>query len=104
MINERGRESRVNCSICKNPVYDSVDTEKVITCARCVQILLLATQENKISFRDSLLARGDVEGARSVESFLLPEVDTTIATFETSIRLRGANRLVRGSQWGPNGV
>jgi len=50
-----------------------VDPSRIITCGRCVQILLSATKENKIAFRDSLLEKGDTEGARSIESFITPE-------------------------------
>ena len=57
----------------------------------------------KISFKNSLLARGDVEGARSVESFIMFEEDTDIATFETSCLKRGSNRLVHRIKRGLKG-
>ena len=91
------------CSVCHLEIIkDNVNPEKILTCARCVQMLLTATQENKISFRDSLLARGDAEGARSIESFIVPEEDTNIATFETSYRKRSANRLLHRGKLGFN--
>ena len=64
------RVSKARCSICKSPVYDNVDPEKVITCGSCVQRLLTASGESKIGLRNSFLERGDKEGARSVESFI----------------------------------
>lgn len=94
---------KANCSICKQPVFDSVNPEKIITCARCVQILLSATQENKISFKDGLFAKGDAEGVRSVEAFIIEEGDTDIATFETSCLKRGSNRLVHRFKRGLKG-
>jgi len=97
------KNPKANCSICKQPVYDSVNPEKIITCARCVQILLSATQENKISYRNHLLEIGDIEGTRSIESFIVPEEGTDIATFETSCLKRGSNRLVHRFKQGLKG-
>jgi len=82
------------CSICHRVITDNVNPGKVITCARCVQSLLMATQENKIAFRNGLLAKGDTEGARSIESFIVPEEDRDVATFKTPCLLKQSNRLV----------
>jgi len=82
------------CSICKQPIRDNVDPEKVITCGRCVQRLLTASRENKIALRNSLLEKGDSEGARSVESFIVPDEDDTIATFKTSCSKRGSKGVL----------
>ena len=89
---------KTSCSICHKEVTDNVNPEKVITCARCVQSLLMATQENKIAFRNSLLAKEDTEGARSVEAFIVPEEDTDIATFKKSINLRQSKGAFRSSK------
>jgi hypothetical protein len=90
----KNRLPKANCSICSQEIFDSVNPEKIITCARCVQILLSATQENKISFKNSLLAKEDIEGARSIVAFIVEEGDTDIATFKTSCRKGGFNPLV----------
>jgi len=97
------RQAKVHCNLCSQEIYESVNPQKIITCARCVQILLMATQENKISFKDGLFAKDDAEGARSVEAFIVEEGDTDIATFETSCLKRGSNRLVHRIKRGLKG-
>ena len=77
------------CSICLQEVKENVNSDKVITCGRCVQVLLTAGQENKKAFRGTLSPQGRAEAARSVESFILPEANGEIATFENKVRLRG---------------
>lgn len=87
------------CSICHLEIIkDNVNPEKILTCAKCVQILLIATQENKISYKNHLLEIGDTESARSIESFITPEEDTTIATFETSYRKHSPKLLLHRSK------
>lgn len=63
----------VDCVLCHREVRDNIDPKKVITCARCVQILLTATKENKIAYRERLISAGNLEEARAVESFISPE-------------------------------
>lgn len=94
----KSKTIKTHCSVCSRPIFDSVNPEKIITCVRCVQSLLMATQENKISYRNQLLEKEDTEGARSVESFIVPEEDTDVATFSTSVQKRGFNRLLRRSK------
>ena len=74
------------CILCHREVKDNVNPEKIITCGRCVQILLAATRESKIAFRDKLLAQGKKEEARSVEAFIVPEANGKIATFKRTLR------------------
>jgi hypothetical protein len=61
------------CSVCHQEIKGNIDPAKIIPCGRCVQILLAASHENKIEFRDSLMKKGDFEGARTVESFIVEE-------------------------------
>ena len=70
---ERRREDMADCILCRREVIDNIDPQKIITCARCVQGLLSATRENKITYRDRLISEGKLEEARSVESFIAPE-------------------------------
>jgi hypothetical protein len=65
------------CSVCKNPVYDNINSQKLITCARCVQGLLRMSIEEKLKGQDALLEKGDSEGTRSIESFISPEKEVT---------------------------
>lgn len=99
----KNRLPKANCSICNQEIFDNVNPEKILTCPKCVQILLMATKENKITFKDGLLEKGDLEGARSIESFIVPEEDTDIATFKTSCLKRGSNHLVHGIKHGLRG-
>ena len=75
-----------NCILCHKEVRDNIDPQKIITCGLCVQILLTATKESKIAFRDKLLAQGKKEEARSVEAFIVPEANGKIATFKRTLR------------------
>ena len=61
------------CSICHREVNGNVDPTRIITCGRCVQILLTATKENKIAYREKLIAEGKLEEARGIESFIPPD-------------------------------
>lgn len=97
------KDSKTNCSICKQPIYDNINPEKIITCANCVQSLLKSTQESKISFKNKLLEIEDFEAARSIESFILPEVDREIATFKKSCLSGRSNRLLHGFRRRLNG-
>lgn len=63
----------ISCSVCHRPVEGNLDEEKIITCGRCVQVLLTASEKNKIQYRDKLKERGDLEGAKSIESFIIEE-------------------------------
>lgn len=63
------RESKVQCSICKKPIPDNADSEKVVTCSLCVQVLLAMSKKEKVDVRDRLIEKGDSEGARSVQAF-----------------------------------
>jgi len=58
------------CALCFREIKGNVNVEKVKTCGNCVQVLLTATQENKIAFRDKLLAADRLEEARCVQSFI----------------------------------
>lgn len=113
---ERRGFNMMNCVLCHREVRDSVDPQKIITCAQCVQILLAATREDKIAFRDKLLAQGKKEEARSVEAFIVPDVNGEVATFKRTLRhgrLKGVHarsktvpvspRLRTGGEDGKNG-
>jgi DNA-directed RNA polymerase subunit RPC12/RpoP len=76
------------CSICKIEIQGNAYSEKIITCPRCVQKLLVASKEVKIQARDSFVFRNDLEAARSIESFIVEEGGTDIATLKTSRHLR----------------
>jgi len=91
------------CSICNQEIFDNINTEKILTCGRCVITLMSVSKEKKIERRKHLLSKGLTEQARSVESFIVLEDDTDIATFETSLRKRGSNRLVHRVKRGLNG-
>lgn len=60
------------CCLCHREIEGNVHSEKV-TCGRCVQILLTASQENKIAFRDKLQAAGRLEESKCVQSFIEPK-------------------------------
>jgi hypothetical protein len=81
---------RGQCSFCYREVVGNINPERVLTCARCAQILLIASSENKTAFRDMLMERGDSERARSVESFISSEQEVVN---EPSRKFRGT--LVR---------
>jgi len=67
------------CSICERPIYDNVNPEKIITCGSCVQLLLMTSRENRINFRKCFIEKKDLEGARSIEAFILePEEEEEI--------------------------
>ncbi len=89
---------KARCSLCSREIFDSINPEKIITCARCVQILLMASQQNKIEFRNSLLSKGLLEAARSIESFIIPEDKANDATFERTLVLRRSKYTLRGSK------
>ena len=61
------------CCICHREVNGNVDPVRIITCGRCVQILLTATKENKIAYREKLISEGKLEEARAIESFIPPD-------------------------------
>jgi hypothetical protein len=79
MSGEKKKLSKADCVLCHREVEGNVDPQKIITCPRCVQILLMKDsripkyREEKIAFRDALIEKGDLEAARSVESFISPE-------------------------------
>jgi len=82
----------ITCSICSKPVLDNAHRERIITCAKCVQLLLLASQESKIAFKNKMLEQGREEMSRSIESFILPE------DFDSSMvepRLKRIRHLMR---------
>ena len=60
------------CCLCHRGIEENVHSEKV-TCGRCVQGLLTASQENKIAFREKSLAAGRLEEARCIQSFIEPK-------------------------------
>jgi hypothetical protein len=72
-MDKRLTHFEVSCSVCHRPVKGNVNGEKVVTCGRCVQLLLTASHENKIRYRDKLKELGDLEGARSIESFIVEQ-------------------------------
>ena len=65
-----------NCALCHREVEENVDSQKAITCGRCVQILLTVSRDNKIAYREKLISEGKLEEARAVESFTAPEEKT----------------------------
>jgi hypothetical protein len=94
--NPIGRKPKASCNLCERPVYDNVNPEKIITCGLCVQILLMASRESKIEYRNTLISEGLTEQARSVESFIIPEDKAVDATFKTSRLQRHSKGYVRG--------
>ena len=72
-MGNRLSHAEVSCSVCHRPVKGNVNGEKIVTCGRCVQVLLTASQKDKIQYRDKLKEFGDLEGARSIESFIIDE-------------------------------
>ena len=78
------------CCICHREVNGNIDPTRIITCGRCVQILLTATKENKIAYREKLISEGKLEEARASESFIPPDKE---AINEPSKKFRRA--LVR---------
>jgi hypothetical protein len=83
------------CNLCKREVKGNLHAEKIITCGRCVQILLTATQEAKIAFRDRLLEKGLEDEARCVESFIIPG-NGKIATPKKMRHLTPSKCILRG--------
>jgi hypothetical protein len=70
---KKPKKKKADCSVCKRPVFDNVNAERIITCARCVQPLLTTSQEKKVRLRDKLNELGDMEAARSIEAFISEE-------------------------------
>ncbi len=95
---KKQNQPKARCNLCSREVFDSVNPEKIITCARCVQILLMASQQNKIEYRNALLSRGLIEQARSVEAFIIPEDRANDATFERTLVLRRSKHTLRGGK------
>lgn len=83
------------CSICHREVKGNGNPEKILTCGYCVLVLLAADQEYKQYLANNLRSQGKEEVARSVEAFITPVVDTTIATFKRTIVQRPSNRILR---------
>ena len=48
------------CSVCHRPLKGNANGGKIITCGLCVQVLLIASREEKIRYRDKLKDRGDL--------------------------------------------
>ena len=61
------------CSLCHREIKGNVNVQKLNTCGHCVQILLTASREDKIAFREKLLAAGRLEEARAIQSFIEPK-------------------------------
>jgi hypothetical protein len=59
--------------LCRREIEGNVNTQKIITCGWCIQILLTASKENKAVYRDKLILEGNIEKARAIESFIPPE-------------------------------
>jgi len=75
MGKERG--CMASCILCHTEVKGNANPEKIITCGRCVQVLLTATRENKIAYREKLISEGKMEEARAIESFITPEEEVS---------------------------
>lgn len=91
------RKIKAYCSVCKQPIRDNVDLEKVITYARCVQRLLCASKEVKLQAVEVFRARADEEAARSIESFIIPEEANEIAILKKHCHLRPKLGHFRGN-------
>jgi len=65
----------VGCILCRREVKGNVNHQRAITCGWCIQILVAATRENKMAYREKLTSEGKLEEARAVESFISPEED-----------------------------
>ena len=84
-----------DCVLCHKEVKDNIDPQKAITCAQCVQSLLTASRENKITYRERLISEGKMEEARAVESFITPEEDVTDEPTKKSRRALVRKRPLR---------
>ncbi len=96
-------ETQTVCSICNQESLDNVNPEKILTCGSCVIILHEFAQKKPselIRFHNSLIEKGLLEKARSVEAFIVPEVNGEIATFENTIIQRGIKGGSKGYQRG----
>lgn len=87
----KSNQPKAHCNLCHREIFDSVDSEKIITCAHCVLILMSISKEKKIEYKNLLLSKGLTEQARSVESFIADEVDIPIAIFKKTLHLRRSN-------------
>ena len=84
----------VSCSVCRRPVNGNLNGEKIIICGRCVQLLLTVSRKNKIQYRDKLKEVGDLEGARSIESFIIEEDGSgKIATQKELVKKKGLRKV-----------
>ena len=84
----------VSCSVCHRPVKGNLNGEKIITCGRCVQLLLTASPEDKVRYRDKLKDLGDLEGAMSIESFIIEEDGSgKIATPKELVKKKGLRKV-----------
>ena len=83
------------CSLCHPEVKANANPERILTCGRCTQILLAASRENKNAFREMLIAKGDLEAARSVESFISPEQEVINEPSRNFRRIMVGTRLSR---------
>lgn len=61
------------CSLCHREIKGNVNVQKLNTCGHCVQILLTASREDKIGFREKLLAAGRLQESKCVKCFILPK-------------------------------
>jgi hypothetical protein len=48
------REPVSSCGVCGRVIYDSVNTNKIVTCGKCVQILMGLDEEQKEKFKSKL--------------------------------------------------
>jgi hypothetical protein len=85
------KPGKARCNLCGREIFDNVNPEKIITCARCVIVLHEKAQSNPqelIEYRNSLEQKGLLEQARSVEAFIIPGDRDDIATFKRTLVLR----------------
>lgn len=88
--------SMTDCVLCHREIKGNVNPQKIITCGRCVQILLTTTRENKITYREKLASEGKMEEAMAVQSFIIPEVNGHIATPKMIAHFRHSKGVQRG--------
>jgi len=69
--------SSKQCSLCHRELGGNVNPQKILVCGRCTQILLVASRENKVAYRDKLISEGHPEKAETVECFISPEKEFT---------------------------
>lgn len=86
------------CCLCHREIKGNGDFQKkIITCSRCVQILLNSSREDKVVYREKLILQGHLEEARCVESFISEEevINEASRKFRRTVERKRAVRAIR---------